>query len=90
MGFIIEEKKTQRLMDLERKEGQFKEPSDEPISILLATNHLFGFTGSEITILTIAKCLKEQNHNVSIYAKYVDKNFAMAVNDISKLYTNII
>jgi len=47
----------------------------KPLSILLATNHLFDYTGSEITLLTIAKLLKEKGHNISVYGKYIDPLF---------------
>lgn len=57
--------------------------------ILLATNHLFGFTGSEITLFTIAQCLKEKKHLVSIYAKYIDPSFTPLFKDVGPVYTNL-
>ncbi len=46
-----------------------------PMNILLATNHLLGFTGSEITLFTIADFLVRKKHRVSIYSKYIDPQF---------------
>ncbi len=60
-----------------------------PIAILLATNHLFAFTGSEVTLYTIAKFLKEKGHDVSIFAKYVDPGFTGVFNGIAPIYTDL-
>ncbi|MCX5835052.1 MAG: hypothetical protein NTV99_11195 [Deltaproteobacteria bacterium] len=59
------------LTDAERHEA----PATGPMSVLLATNHLFAFTGSEITLYTIAKFLKEKSHGVTVFAKYVNPGF---------------
>lgn len=38
---------------------------------LLATNHLFGWTGSEITLATLGRVLREAGHEVLVYAPFV-------------------
>jgi len=38
--------------------------------IILATNHLFGWTGSEITLAIIANALKSGGHEVLVYSDY--------------------
>jgi len=38
--------------------------------MLLATNHLFGWTGSEITIATLASVLHDGGHDVLVYAPF--------------------
>lgn len=43
--------------------------------ILVATNHLFFFSGSEITAITIAEHLARQNHVVSLHARYRSTDF---------------
>jgi len=59
------------------------------MNILLATNHLFAFTGSEITLYTIAKFLKEKGYDVSVFAKYVDPGFTGVFNGIATLCTDL-
>jgi hypothetical protein len=39
--------------------------------LLLATNHLYGWTGSEITLATLCKLLREAGHEVLVYATFV-------------------
>jgi len=59
------------------------------MNILLATNHLFAFTGSEITLYTIAKFLKEKGHDVFVFAKYVDPGFIGVFKGIAPVFTDL-
>ncbi|MDR3361945.1 MAG: glycosyltransferase family 2 protein, partial [Desulfovibrio sp.] len=53
---------------------------EKRLKLLVATNHLFDFTGSEITTLTIAEHLARW-HNVTIHARYVSKEFITKIKD---------
>lgn len=59
------------------------------MNILLATNHLFAFTGSEITLYTITKFLREKGHYVSVFAKYIDPKFAGVFNGMASLCADL-
>ncbi|PNX46200.1 MAG: hypothetical protein BV456_12560, partial [Thermoplasmata archaeon M8B2D] len=89
MNFIKERDNTSgpTLPIKNRKNHQRK--NEKQLSVLLATNHLFTFTGSEITLITIAKKLKEKGHNVSVYAKYIDSHFISAFNKIAPVFNDI-
>jgi GT2 family glycosyltransferase len=63
--------------------------NEKQLSVLLATNHLFTYTGSEITLITIAKKLKEKGHNVSVYAKYIDSHFIHVFDEIAPVLNDI-
>ena len=51
------------------------------LKLLVATNHLFDFTGSEITALTIANHLA-QWHDVTLHARYFSAQFVRKVKDM--------
>ena len=89
MGFIDAAKKPFQAGSPRMKEGPSQQKSSKPLSVLLATNHLFGFTGSEITLLTIAKGLRERGHHVSLYAKYIDPRFMGFFNGIAQVHTDV-
>lgn len=59
------------------------------MDILLATNHLFSYTGSEITLLTIAEELKQKGNAVSIYAKYIDPKFVEEIVHIAPVFDDL-
>lgn len=43
------------------------------MKILLATNHLLKFSGSELTLVTLAKVLKGEGHQVLIYSFFISE-----------------
>lgn len=47
-----------------------------PLRLLLATNHLFGYTGSELTALTLARHLQALGQRVTVWARHVHPAFA--------------
>lgn len=51
------------------------------MKILIATNHLFSPTGSELTVLTLAKTLSNFNHDVFVYSKFQNRQFINLIND---------
>ena len=89
MGFIEKEKRPFRSPASDMPRGISQITAKQPFSILLATNHLFGFTGSEITLFTIAKCLRERGHSVSVYAKYIDPRFTELFDGIAQVHTDM-
>lgn len=51
-------------------------PNSTPsYSVLLATNHLLGWTGSETLLLTLAQGLLENNCRVTIYTRHWDEDW---------------
>jgi len=89
MGFIEKDGRPSRTAVPGRSSGPSFSAARRPLSILLATNHLFGFTGSEITLFTIAKILRERGHHVFIYAKYIDPHFTKIFNDIAEVHSDV-
>lgn len=47
-----------------------------PLRLLLGTNHLFGYTGSELTALTLARQLQSLGQRVTVWARHVHPAFA--------------
>lgn len=47
----------------------------KPLSILLATNHLFDWTGSETLFLSLVNGLWEAGHSPVLYIRHVDKKW---------------
>ena len=89
MGFIEGKKRLVRPPASDMPGNKSHSTAEKPLSILLATNHLFGFTGSEITLLTIANCLSERGHSVSVYAKYIDPRFTQLFNGVAQVHTDL-
>ncbi len=89
MGFIREVKNTAALShpDMVQKPRSLTER--KPLSVLLATNHLLTYSGSEITLFTIAKILKEKGHFVSIYAAYTNPRFITIFNGIASVFDDV-
>ncbi len=56
-----------------------------PLKLLLATNHLFTYTGSEITLLTLAKELSLRGHNIFVYSKYISHQFVRKFSEFSSV-----
>lgn len=50
-------------------------PNTQP-TVLLATNHLFGWSGSETLLLTLAEGLQEAGCKLTIYARHLDYEWA--------------
>ena len=46
------------------------------LSILLTTNHLFGWTGSETLLLTLIEGLRENGCKIAVYVRHLDKVWA--------------
>lgn len=57
--------------------GLAKGPAEGCYRILLATNHLFGWTGSETLFLTLAEELTRSGHEVCLYVRQIDRSFAI-------------
>lgn len=51
-------------------------PDAAPLRILVATNHLFSFTGSELTAFTLARELQAGGQRVTVWARHVARDFA--------------
>ncbi len=59
-------------------------------SVLLATNHLFGWTGSETLLLTLAEGLLDWGCNVVVYVRHLDQSWAGRYLDPRALLTDSI
>lgn len=53
--------------------------ASDRLRILLATNHLSGWTGSETLALTLAEALAVSGHEVFLYVRHIDREFAQAL-----------
>lgn len=62
-------------MHLEDKASS-TEQQPKRYKLLLATNHLFGWTGSETLLLTLIEELLERGHEVVVYVRHLDKAWA--------------
>lgn len=51
------------------------------MKILVATNHLFGLTGSEITVLTIVEHLTRKGHEVALHARFRSADFVATLRE---------
>lgn len=51
------------------------------MKILATTNHLFGLSGSEITVVTIAEHLTQQGHDVALHARFRSADFVATVRE---------
>ena len=52
-----------------------------PLRLLVATNHLFAFTGSELTAFTLAGQLQAKGQRVTVWARHVARDFARVFAD---------
>ncbi len=50
-------------------------PDAPPLRVLVATNHLFAYTGSELTALTLARHLQARGHRVTLWARHAAPAF---------------
>ena len=76
-------------LNVPKPDSRLKHGQERKLNVFLATNHLFDYTGSEITLLTIAKKMREKGHTVFVYAKYIDKNFIRVFHDIATVSNSI-
>jgi len=53
--------------------------SPPPLRLLLATNHLQGWTGSETLLLTLVEGLHESGVHIVVYARYLDFAWAQSL-----------
>ncbi|MHB8079555.1 MAG: glycoside hydrolase family 99-like domain-containing protein, partial [Candidatus Krumholzibacteriia bacterium] len=56
-------------------------PGAAPLRVLVATNHLFAFTGSELTAFTLARQLQAKGQRVTVWARHVARDFARVFTD---------
>lgn len=68
---ITWDEKEEKGVDLyQATQNQLREKGDK-LKILISNHHLSGFTGSEIFTLTLAKSLKNNGNDVTVYSKYI-------------------
>jgi len=51
------------------------------MNILVTNHHLYQYTGTEVSILTLSKYLKKQGHGVIVYSKYLAPELILSLED---------
>lgn len=89
MGFRKASVQNRKHHDIKSEPLDNSQRTANGMNILLATNHLFAFTGSEITLYTVAKFLKEKGHRVTVFAKYTDPGFTGVFKGIAGIFSDL-